>query len=756
MADLTPQELKAMSDALVASGESAEEAAAKVGRFATANKDATEAAHFFQDQLHFTADGLSQVGTWLSKATDQIANLGNLTGTSAVKFGLLTTALVGSKEHFTNFLDSLNPNRLGSLNTQLDSLTEQVSRQGTGLGLATEAGRKLFDMLGDLGIGGQTLSKIAGGTARDMAAFAKNVLVGADNSLKLESAMLQAGARAGNLNEMYQMVGENLGQLNEANSKSINVMFAASQATHKYSDEMAQYYGVLAEIPGGLESMTNGLHLTQNAAGTAGTSMNALAGIIQLADGMGMDIKETFQDIHKEVTSYGLSIDAATKLVGRYADVSSDLGAQQEDVRAAIKSTTDVFKGFVMVGMDSAKMTQGLTDAVKNWAGALEKAGVPAQQALEQASRYTSAMQGMSEAQEAFISAQTGGAGGMLGALKFEDLLRKDPAKASAEIADTMKKYMSRSGFSGILSREEAISGGQGGARQYELQRQLAMSGVFGIKAKNKEEADTMIAALKSGTDLSRAMGPEAQAASMQKTLQRGAAQEQLSATQVDNASITADYASLQAGNIDLGFLQNALTARSGQTGGEAVKSQARMQSEMTEAGQRAARTGTAPVLNAASQSIEDVGLTASSAYLSARTQITGENTAQNYAKDPAAMKSLESNTGAAAMNTPEKHAAQAALKNATRHQAASDASKGTDLKTLLTNSGFHKKGESAETPKAAGQTVAAQATGHPIPVTLVGSGLTVNFTGKCPHCGFGIHTTEQAAVQSASSTLPR
>ena len=81
---------------------------------------------------------------------------------------------------------------------------------------------------------------------------------------------------------------------------------------------------------------------------------------------------------------------------------------------------------------------------------------------------------------------------------------------------------------------------------------------------------------------------------------------------------------------------------------------------------------------------------------------------------------------------------------------------KGSDLKTLLSNAGFHKKGESAETQKAAAQTVAAQTTGHPIPVTLVGSGLTVNFTGKCPHCGFGIHTTEQAAVQSAPSTLPR
>ena len=41
----------------------------------------------------------------------------------------------------------------------------------------------------------------------------------------------------------------------------------------------------------------------------------------------------------------------------------------------------------------------------------------------------------------------------------------------------------------------------------------------------------------------------------------------------------------------------------------------------------------------------------------------------------------------------------------------------------------------------------------QPIPVTLVGgSGITVNFTGKCPHCGWNQQHSEQATITNAPS----
>ena len=529
---------------------------AAVEKYTEAQKKQAETAALANTENTDSIDIFKQIGKYTDDAGNSLANMGNLTGAAALKFGLFATAIAGASEHFKSFTN-IDTSRIGSFSNQFKGMMDTV-QNSTGFSLASEAGKTLIAKFRDLSGNSKEFQKALDGGGSTLLKFGKQLLTNADNSLRFQAALMQGAAQAGNLNELYKGmgttftgIGDHLGNLNQVTSEFQATMSRAMTATGTESvDEIGKFTASLIQIPGGLEAMAKGMDI-------AGSHTDTLTAIMQMADGAGLDINQTLQDIHKTTTQFKLGIDDSTKFVARFADVSKDLKAQQADVRDALMQTTNAFRMFSMSGIDSAKMTQSVADAVKNYAFSLEQAGVPAQNALEIAKKYTMQFESLTEAQEAFISGQTGGPGGLLGALKFEDLLRQDPAAASAKIAESLKKAMGGT----ILTKPEAEAKGDFGSEQYMKERLMLTQGVLGIRASSNEEADAMISAMKAGRALPKADADKV----MKETMDRGAEKERLSYTGIKEVNMSTETVRLQAGTMVLGGIQTAFSAGAGQ-----------------------------------------------------------------------------------------------------------------------------------------------------------------------------------------------
>src|SRR5271166_3703252 len=140
-------------------------------------------------------------------------------------------------------------------------------------------------------------------------------------------------------------------------------------------------------------------------------------------------------------------------------------------------------------------MTEGLTAIMKDYATALEATGMSSQRAVTAAGSIIGAMGKMSMAQKSFLSSQTGGPGGLLGAVQIEKMLREGK---TAEVAEKIQMALKRQfGGQGVVTQADVRD--EASAAAFERQRLMLTSGTFGIKAKDEDEATNMLEAIKSG-----------------------------------------------------------------------------------------------------------------------------------------------------------------------------------------------------------------------------------------------------------------
>lgn len=694
-----------------------------------------------------SADMLGNLQGRLAQAGIDLEDMGNLSGVAATKFGLLSTFAIGATEQFKRFNQSVDTGRLGSFTDQMQSLIGNVTKQGTALNIVSGAGKKLVDVLGSMGATSKEISEAIKGGGATLAAYAKNVLISADNTLRFESALMDAAQQAGNTNELYKMTGAHLEKLNDVYGQFAGAMSDSMLATHKSTEEISKYAISIASMPGGLEAMSKSMEI-------AGQKTSLLTAMIQFADGAGIDHVKMIQDTNKAVAQFGIGTQDAFRYTARLADMSKDLGAQQTDVGAALAKTSEAFRLYNMHGTDSVKMSQNLADTVKNYAASLEAAGVPAQTAIELGQKYTAQMSEMSEAQESFISQQTGGPGGLAGSFAFEKLLREDPAKAAEQQRETMKKLSGGN----IVTLQQAEDN-PALQMQYMKQRQLLMSGTLGVKAGSKAEADMMSQALAEGKPIT-GKGTDA-SKELSDTIKKGQEKEQLSATAVQQMDITAEVVRLQAAGMNLSTLQNATTARSGAaaqggtdgTGrGTNPENVDRLRAAQLAGMHPAAGSPTEKMGSLMARSVNDIPKALNDAGKSISEQLSQGTNTVGQLPTPGATTNQPSSPAQPSLGLGSlgMDGFKPNIKPAGADYTPAGKQVGQALPSGTTGATTHSAATARTT---SGVTGAGPASAQPIPVMLAsGSAITVNFTGKCPHCGSNIHTSEQAAIQSPAS----
>ena len=422
---------------------------------------------------------------------------------------------MGAKEQFTN-LSGVKTDNLLTYSGQFTTLLETIKKSPA----ATTSAKLLTDALtkahAPAGVISQAIKELGHNATTTADAF----LTGADNNLRLQESFIQTTLHAGGMREAFAElgagipgIGKDLSGLNDMTSKYTKVLESSMLATHLSRDTLAEYAAQLTSIPGGLKALLVGTEL-------AGNQTNVLTAAIQYARGSGRDFADVAKDMTEAVTKFGASQDSALKYSARMSEVSDVLQARQEDVRAGLMSSSEAFKMFAGAGSNAEGMTQGMANAMSDYVKQLEGVGVPARNAIEMFGHYSNALATMTTGQKAFMSAQTGGPGGLMGAFQMDALMKTHPEEAMKKMQDAIKKQMGGS----MVSFEEAQHS-QAAAAKFQRQLSLLQNGPMGKLATTTAEAENLSEAIRTGGKMPT-VGEHAEAAStnMQDTMERGKA----------------------------------------------------------------------------------------------------------------------------------------------------------------------------------------------------------------------------------------
>lgn len=761
-----------------------------------------------QTMFNGAGSALKSLAEQFVAAGGKLENIGNVSSQDAAKFGALTTAILGAKEAFTSFND-VDVAKLSTFTSQLGDMQAMLQRSPA-FGLAKAAfeaaSKAAKELIGSTDAAKRALGAKLLSDATDAFSEAKNkiietskaMLVSADNSLRFQNAMIQLAAQAGDtealfngLSDTFDGVGDDLSNLNQVTAQLQNVMFDAMQATGIESEEvMSKLMGTIMKMPGGINELRGSMEI-------GGRSTNILTAAVQYATGAGRDQTQVLQDMKKATAAYGISLQDALKFTANVTAVSNSLGAQIEDVHSALMASADAFKGFVMGEENAKKMTQGMTESMNQYVGALKNVGVPVQNALEMFKNYTDQVKNMNQAQQAFVSGMSGGPGGLMGGFQIDKLIKEGKFdELQKKVGDTIKRMTGP-----IVSFEDATKS-QTAAAQYTRQIQILQQGPLGGMAKSREQAESLLEAMRTGGRTERVKDSSTV---LSEQIEKGAKIEQLSYTELKDINISTKRMAAQAGLANLTTLQRGFAARTGAAGGtdnEGRAINAANQDRLRAAQER----GMAPPEGSpTSRALKELGVVVTELPMSiqdslkslqeAATSGNKETMAQAQARLSKSIQDWKEQSKS--LPTEQRQAAErimGSIQAAANKGVAAAASNTTGLFKLPPATGTpappsgtegttgrtpqvpppppgsftpaHKQ-VAAAVPTGTGNTTGATAPGNratpggtgaannqPVPVTLApGTTLTVNFNGTCPHCGERIQQNQHAKTNSAPST---
>lgn len=738
-------------------GSALTDSTAQVKENTEAVKENTVAYDQSAESINATASVMGGYTDGISHAANFLTKINNSLKENAGAFTLAATSILGANHQFESFGKGVgvDTERLNTFTKQFDGLFN-ILANSPGVGFTKD----VMQMFSQLGATKDQLSKLGAATGTAAAQMGKAFLANADNILYAQNAIIQMAGSTGEMNKIMNGIpgvlagaGAGLENINKTGIDYIHMIESVTMATHQQQAVTRSWAEQLGTLPGGLEAVMKPINML-------GKDMNAVQAAMQLATGAGMSQAAVTGMMTDAFKKYGAGMEGALKYAARASELTETLkGAKIDDVQRALGATADKFKDYVYGAADATKMTQALASANEDYANQLIAGGVPAQEAIETASKMTGKLHDLSVAQRAFISQQSGGPGGLLGSLEMKKMIRDRPDEAMAKMQDVMKKQM---GGGPIVTVDTAKTAQD--AAKLQREEMMLMHGPLKM-ADSEGEADALLAAMqKNGGKLTKAQADRAREDYAGQAIERGEKMQAQTATQVGQMQVTAEMAQIAAGQISLNGIQGAFTEKTGQAGGVngagagVATNKDQIANIRKAAGTNATHTGnlmndamgnignlTSSIPNAVSQGVKSL------------VEDLGTGNQAKYHKDAQALDKTIASERINIGKIKEDDVRKASLDqlNSFVTNAQKQLTGGTDRYTPAGKQvgGVIPKGTApTDTSKQTGGLV--HGANQPVPVTLVGGGLTVNFVGKCPHCNADIKTT--ASTNSVSPSASR
>lgn len=401
---------------------------------------------------------------------------GELTRDQTTAFSALSVALLGTRKAFEGLSD-IDTRGLNTFTQQITDL-QQVILKDSSIGSLTAATAAMAANMVKAGIPIKDVVNAMKGGFEGVASFAMQIAQSADNALKLQNAVVQLASKTGELGDVYSAAGTNLNNINEILQLQQKALTDTATATQLPIDAIEKYYAELGSVPRALkENITSSSNASQ--------SVSMLTATIQYATGSGRKYSEVIDDLKTAFRDYNLTGEDALKFTARMGELSNKFGVELSDVRDSLRATADAFKIFGNEG-------EGAAAIMNDYLGALEKTGLSGRSSIEIIKGLTDGIKGMGLAQKAFLSAQTGGPGGLMGAFQIEKELREGKIdKVFAQVRQQMQRQ-----FGQIVTLDEAAQSPQAAA---QLTKQIAIlrQGPLGQFAKDDQSAIRLLEGFK-------------------------------------------------------------------------------------------------------------------------------------------------------------------------------------------------------------------------------------------------------------------
>lgn len=488
----------------------------------------------FKNFISNSAQSLGGLGETLKKLHKDQQNSVYLTQQQSDLFGVLGAAALGASKAFDTFG---NQKGLMSFGDQISGLIQSARQAAIPLTAITQ-------LANSFGI--KIPSGIAGSFDLIAAAVKKvgtNFLESADSALKLQNGFLQMSAQGGSFGRVFEQSGEDLNNLNNLLQKQAVMIGEAAIATNTGTHAVTEYYSQLGKLPGFLTAQID-------ASDKAGVKTNTLTAAIKIAQGTGQNYEDVLNDLSTAYEKYGDSAQKAYEFTANIAGLSQRYTINLADTRNFVDSMANSFK-FLGENADAS------TGIFNRFFSGLRDSGLSVKSTVEVLNSMTDSLSRMSVAQKAFLSARTGGPGGLLGAVQIEKELREGNSDAVMKRLETALKQQ----FGRIVTQQEGATN-ERSAAEFVRQRMFLTQGPFGNIVGGEGQATRLLEALAKPGGYQK----EDAAKLLKKDIDRGTAVSETSNTQLAQANLTLEAQKMLMGVVAANTTQIAFGNKTGNT----------------------------------------------------------------------------------------------------------------------------------------------------------------------------------------------
>ncbi len=470
------------------------------------------------------------------KVHDAVGNVGKaLSGNLTPAFDYLSIAIMGAGTAFNQFDSKM---------TQTQGFTSQAKQVFGLIDSHKLLGASIKGVASALGI--NTTGKATGEIKSLILEFA----AAADQSLKLQKGFLGMMGASGGLGQVFREAGTDLGGLNAITATQNELINNLSSSTGASSEQVTKFYALMGkDLPQALGKNVSGINATKG-------SFNTLKDAMALAEGTGRDTEDVIKDMKLAWDTYGISGEKALQFTSRMTEISTKFGINLEYTHDFVKKNAEAFK-LVSTNADTGAASFG------RWFGALKDTGISAKEASGLIGDMTGKMASLTVAQKSFLSAQSGGPGGLRGAMQIEKLLKEGKTDEVLQMAEKALKKQ----FGGKIYTQEEAATSEFAASQHLKQRTMLKSGAFGGLAKNDDAAARILEAMKGGGGVAKA--DLTADGGLRESLKQGDTLQKTSNTILSNILLTGQRQLAIASNRSLDDVQKLAGARNNAKGAD-------------------------------------------------------------------------------------------------------------------------------------------------------------------------------------------
>lgn len=354
-----------------------------------------------------------------------------------------------------------------------------------------------------------------GKTIKDLAG---NGVLAVDSINNLENSLLALHAQSGDLISTLDKTGSSQNNLTKLTDEYVASIKRTVDQTGASVNSVINYSKEILKIPGLYNDIIK-TPLGENLSFTE-AAMKATAGTTQ-------DLGATLDIAKQQMLNFGNGGQASLELLSRMYSVGQSLSTPFSLIQNQVKQTADQFK---FLGDN----TQGALTIFNSLGEGLQKSKIGPAAMAEIVSDVTNSIGQLDIAQKSFLSAQSGGAGGLQGGYQIDQLL------AEGKIDQVYKKIEGslKQEFGGKITTLKEGSQDAGSAQQLTKEVAFLTQGPFGQVVKSSQEAYKLLEGFKTGLTTPKETPTENQLqAGLSKTLDVGTSLQQSQYTELQKIS---------------------------------------------------------------------------------------------------------------------------------------------------------------------------------------------------------------------------